>query len=416
MERAGVAGRSEVIVVSLISEVFYPVLPGGLAQFFRYAPGLREREVQIRVHTALKEEHEGERELEVNGAIIHRHELPDGLGHQAERVELMKRALSGIQSDQSGAAHCLQPNGDTWTSCRLLWRARRLGVPSAYYYTMFPDAAPGRFDKRLRYSLRIRALQSPYAKLIVCSHRMKVAFEQVTGRRSDKMVVLPNGVDLERFAPTGQKTELRRSLGLPEEGEIVLYCGSVTPRKGIDILLEAWGRVGAFRPGAHLVILGSVGMRPSFRDPGMRRELVAFTETIQARLKELQEEFSIILPGEVECVEDYYRVSDLFAFPSRREGLPNAVLEAMSSGLASVVAPFAGIPADGEEFGHHGRHFYRSSHDPKRLAADVLTLLDDPDRRLAMGQAARQWMERTQRPERTLDLLAGYYRAAVGRE
>lgn len=416
MGRVPVVERDGVIEVSLISEVFYPVLPGGLAQFFRYAPGLRERGVQLRVHTTLKQEHQGERELEVNGATIHRHELPDGLPHQVERVELIKRALARIEGDRTGAAHCLQPNGDTWASCRLLWKARFRGIPSTYYYTMFPEDPPDRLDLRLRYALRIRALQAPYGKLIVCSHRMKAAFERVTGRRSTKMVVLPNGVDLERFAPGGEGPELRTRLGLPTEGEVVLYCGSVTPRKGIDVLLDAWERVGEARPGAHLVILGSIGMRPSFRDPGMQRELISFTGEIRKRLKSLQGRTSIILPGEVDCVEDYYRASDLFVFPSRREGLPNAVLEAMACGLPCVISPFEGIPADGEEFGDHGRHFLRSGHDPERLGADLMSLLDAPERRTAMGAAARDWMERTQRPERTLDLLAGYYRSAVGME
>lgn len=399
------------IVVSLISEVFYPVLPGGFAQFFRYGPGLRERGVQLRVHTTLQPEHGDERELVVNGIEIQRHGLPEGIDVHRERTQLIRRALVRMERDGREVSHCLQPSGNSWQSSALLWRSRIQGIASTFYFTMFPDGPLGGGDQRIRHALRIRAEQAPYAKLIVCSRRMKVAYEQIAGRRTDRMVVLPNGVDLERFAPPAARAEYRRKLGLPEGVPLVLFCGSVTPRKGVDVLLDAWDRVSEALPQAVLVILGSVGMRPTFRGTAMRTQLEEFTREIEGRLAD---DPTVILPGEVEGVEDYYRAADLFVFPSRREGLPNAVLEAMASGLPCVIAPFAGIPDDGEEFGFHGKHFVRSSHDPERMAADVLELLVSTGKGAVMGKAAREWMEATQQPEQTLDLLAGFYRSAVG--
>lgn len=402
------------IVVSQTTEVFYPVLPGGLAQLYRYGPGLRDRGIQLRVHTAWQREHGEERELTANGVEIVRHALPDGLDHHRERTELIGHALDRMRTDGEGVSHCLQPNGASWRSTAQLWRARARGIPSSFYFTMFPDDPPDRIDRRLRYVLRLRALLAPFSMLIFSSQRMRAAFGDLVGMRPERMVVLPNGVDLQRFSPAEKRGELRRKLGLPEGVPIVLYCGSVIPRKGVDVLLDAWERVIGDVPEARLVILGSVGMRPTFRDQAMRDELIEFTARMEARLGMLQEKNSVVLPGEVEDVGDYCRAADVFAFPSRREGLPNAVLEAMASGLPCVVAPFEGVPDEGEEFGRDGEHFIRSSHEPAAMAADLLGLIRSPAKAEAIGRAARAWMEETQQPERTLDILAGHYRSASG--
>jgi hypothetical protein len=50
------------------------------------------------------------------------------------------------------------------------------------------------------------------------------------------------------------------------------------------------------------------------------------------------------------------------------------------------------------------------------LSADILDLLRSPERRAAVGKAARKWMEQTQRPEATLDTLAGIYQSVAGRK
>ncbi len=82
----------------------------------------------------------------------------------------------------------------------------------------------------------------------------------------------------------------------------------------------------------------------------------------------------------------------------------------MACGLPCVVSPFSGVPEDGEEFGHAGREFVRTSHRAEEIARDVIALLADPDRRTAIGTAARAWMEQHQSIDATLDQLAALYR------
>jgi glycosyltransferase involved in cell wall biosynthesis len=88
-----------------------------------------------------------------------------------------------------------------------------------------------------------------------------------------------------------------------------------------------------------------------------------------------------------EAIEDYYRAADVFVLPTTREGLPNVLLEAMASGVPPVITRLAGVTDWLFEDGVHGRLV--ASGDDEALASALRELLADPDRRLAMGRAAR---------------------------
>ncbi len=400
--------------VAMTSEVFYPNVPGGLLQFFGYAPGLKERGIHIHVHTKLEPEH-SETTLEINGIRITRHSLPPAISHHEERRLLLGFACRDMDQRRSGGNVCVQPNGMTWSAAFSMWAARMKGISFIFYFSMFPEEPPSGKVKRMRHWCRLKAIFSPFARFIVCSERMKVAFQRIAGLPASRIEILPNGVDLDKFSPSepAVKRELRHLLGISESAEIVLYSGSVTRRKGIDLLLAAWPLVLAERPGARLLLAGSIGPRKSFRDPGMRADLDAFTEEIYHTLDAMPGRDSVIMLGNCDQIADYYRAADLFVFPSRLEGLPNAVLEAMASGLPSVIAPFAGIPDDGEEFGTSGREFVRTTHVPSDIANAIIDLLVHPARRTAIGRAARDWMVSHQSLDHTLDQLSAIYRRSA---
>ena len=109
-----------------------------------------------------------------------------------------------------------------------------------------------------------------------------------------------------------------------------------------------------------------------------------------------------------------YRCADLFVFPSRREGLPNVVLEAMASGLPCLVARFEGMPADGEAFGHDGVHFRSMSHESDEWARVVNEWFAvGPEVRQKTGAAARVWIEQTNNLTTVLDDWAELYRSVA---
>ncbi|RYD31197.1 MAG: glycosyltransferase family 1 protein [Verrucomicrobiaceae bacterium] len=324
----------------------------------------------------------------------------------------MEKTLDLIEEHYPGAG-CIQPNGESWGTTFALAKARLRGIPSTFYYTMFPPEAGLRGRARIRASLRMSLCLVPYRKLIFCSRALGKAYGSlgcISGRR---MAFVPNGVDLERFRPVHDPEErdrLRKELDLPGSGRIILYVGGFMPRKGCDLLVEAWSKIEARHPDAFLVCVGTQGMRDTFRDASMRSELEDFQTTVTPLLEKLVSGSRIIMAGEVSNVEAYYRAADLFVFPSRREGLPNAVLEAMASGLPCLLAPFHGFPEDGGEFGFTDTEFRKIPHDIGLWGKGISDALDNGEQAAGLGRKAREWMVRTQGWSQTVARLAAVYR------
>ncbi len=396
----------------LTTEVFYPdQVGGGFLQFVRYAPDLRKLGVIVHVCTPLRAHHTSTSE-EWNSIEILRFPDCENPSHRRERELIVEKTLALIDGSYPGTG-CIQPNGESWAITFALAKARLRGIPSTFYYTMFPPEADLRGKARLRATLRMSLCLVPYSKVIFCSSALGKAYGSLGSVSRKRMAFVPNGVDLERFRPAhgaGERGEIRHKLGLPEAGKMVLYVGGFIPRKGCDLLLEAWSRVEALHPDAYLVCVGSRGMRDTFRDPAMRLEMENFQATVTPLLENLTSEGRIIMTGEVDGVEDYYRAADLFVFPSRREGLPNAVLEAMASGLPCLLAPFHGFPEDGREFGSAGTEFRRMPHDAGLWAEGISEALNDPEGTAGLGRKAREWMVRTQGWNETVSQLAAVYR------
>jgi glycosyltransferase involved in cell wall biosynthesis len=149
-----------------------------------------------------------------------------------------------------------------------------------------------------------------------------------------KIYYLPNGVDIKRFHPLApeKKKTLRKALGLPEEKRIVLTVGVFDERKNIGWLIEKWVRHNTFDSGAILVAIG-----PQSRED----EGGSFINS----LRRLADENAMIvrLMAEVTNIENFYQAADVFVLPSLSEGMPNVVLEAMSSGLPCISTRVSGI-------------------------------------------------------------------------
>lgn len=147
------------------------------------------------------------------------------------------------------------------------------------------------------------------------------------GFYTERIKRLPNGVDMQRFSLAADKHSLREQLGLPMNKKIVLYSGRLINRKGFDLVLAAWPGIYTACPEAHLVVVGG----------GADKDIEA--------LKQLDIEIgcgSITYIGSVANPAPYLAACDLYLFPSRREGLPNALLEAMACGCACVAADISG--------------------------------------------------------------------------
>ena len=195
------------------------------------------------------------------------------------------------------------------------------------------------------------------------------------GYDAARIARITNFVDLDTFRPLAadERAAARRALDL-EGRTVVLHSGRLTPRKGADHLLRAFAQVADTRPEALLLFLG---------DGPERADLESLAEALG-----LAEQVRFV--GFHEDVRRWLAAADLFVLSSLIEGLPNALLEAMAVGLP-VLATRIGGSLEAIEDGVSGVLVEPGRAEP--LAAGLGPLLDDADRRAALGAAARARIE-----------------------
>jgi glycosyltransferase involved in cell wall biosynthesis len=264
--------------------------------------------------------------------LVHVH-----LAHYQADAAVTAAALARVPSYVKVAA--------SGTSGEVVARQRRL-VPAGRYVG-------------LRRATRVQALSADVERELI-----------EAGVRPERIVRIPNGVDLGAFSPpsAAEKRAARQRLGLPLESPIVLFAGRFARYKGAGDLVEAWRSMD--RRDAELVMVGtfdtedSIGTIPSLDGLIVR----PWTST----------------PG------DYLRGADVFVHPARADGMSNAVLEAMATGLPVLHA------ASGASSGfltHGSDALLFASGDPPALRDTIESVLRDARLRAALAEAARRRAE-----------------------
>jgi glycosyltransferase involved in cell wall biosynthesis len=197
---------------------------------------------------------------------------------------------------------------------------------------------------------------------------------------------IPNGVDTQRFHPAApeERRHARSRLALPPERLLVGFMGRLESQKAVDVLIGAWLRTSLVRTGALLCVAGEGPLQPDLR-------AIAAGHPLSGTIRFL---------GHVEAVE-FLRALDAFALPSRYEGMPNALLEAMASGPPVVGTRIGGT----EDLVEHGQTGLLVGVDDVGHLAAALDHLADPTTRQRLGRAARDRVETAF----SLDAVAGHY-------
>lgn len=302
----------------------------------------------------------------------------------------------------AGPAGVLQANARRWARLRRAYAETRPDIVVSFMLEMnvLALAAAGRrgppiivservhpqhicYD-RARSTLR-RRLYPRAAALVVQTEPIAEWFRAWrAGGATDAPIVTPNPVALSEFgaaATTARAPSARKTL---------VAVGRLAPQKGFDLLVEAFGRVAAERPEWDLEILG---------EGDARAELAA-------QIAQLGLEARVRLPGETADVAGALARADLYAHPARFEGYPNALIEALASGLPCVAADAPGGAAEILGGGRHGALV--PSEDAAALADALRRLMGDAAARAGYAAGARAAVAHLDAPaiaERWLDLF-----------
>ncbi|HSQ27317.1 MAG TPA: glycosyltransferase family 4 protein [Anaerolineales bacterium] len=207
---------------------------------------------------------------------------------------------------------------------------------------------------------------------------------------------IPNSVNGDLFSLGQRDEELVQKLEIGNR-QVIGFSGEARAKKGLSIQLLAFERI-AIRKDVILLLVGGVRS-------GEDLELL---NVFQKRNPKLQ--IKVVPHHPLDQMPAYYRLMDVFWMPSLRDGMPNALLEAMSCGKAVLATPVGGIV---DLLDHPGIGQMIPAGDVPALADATLDLLDQPERRAAMGKAAREWVLDNFSPSRELKANLDVYQRVV---
>jgi glycosyltransferase involved in cell wall biosynthesis len=299
---------------------------------------------------------------------------------------------------------------------RLISEVDVVHTQSAFVYpTLLAARLAGRLDKPLIYHQRGNFLPTHLGRRSMKKHVYISLFEKPILRRAAALialteaerdafralapatpcVIIPNGVVAPPSDPDASARATAR-WAIPPDAPVVLYLSRLEPWKGADELLAAFARVQEACPKAVLVMAGydACGVEERWRP---RLELDGYGHRVV---------FTGVAIGREK--EDLLDRADLFSLPSRGEGLSMAVLEALAHGTAVMLSPQCNF-REAERAGAG----VTVARDPELMAASMESLLADPARLRAMGEAGRSLMRREYSWDVVTDRLLDVYRAAA---
>jgi len=327
-------------------------------------------------------------ELDVGGAENALYELATRLNRDVFQPEVA--CLSG-EGPLAARLHLRQVpvyflGAQRKSDLRALWRLRRLIAPGDIVHSFLFHAnlvarvaALGRRPAAVISSARVAERSRPRRRRLECwTHRLVDAevcvsngvrdFLRAGGFPPEKLLVIPNGVDVARFA--GRDPAYKERLGLKPDTPLVTTLGRLHEQKGMTYFLRAAASIRRSRPDCHFLLVGRGPLEAQLR----------------AEASQFQIQSHVHFLGFCEDVPAVLKATDVFVLASLWEGMPNALLEAMATGLPVVATRVEGT-VDIVEDGKTG--VLVMPRDVPALVSSILRLLEDPARATQLGQAAQ---------------------------
>lgn len=270
--------------------------------------------------------------------------LIGGIAANTRRVMVLRSILRGLRPD-------VVVGFMTEINCITLLAAFGMRIPVVISERSDPYIHPEVKLWRL-----MRRLTYPLAHTLVCQTQHALSFFSYVRRK----LVIPNPVGV--VAP---------DLPAPIEGPYVLGVGRQSVEKGFDLLIEAHAIARRSCPDIKLLLAGDGPERSK----------------LQALVGALGTEDSVTFAGAQKDLSSYYKNATVFVLPSRYEGMPNALLEAMAYGCAVIATPSFGAVSEIIENGQSGLIADKS--ESGALAESLVRVCQDAALRQRLQQAAR---------------------------
>ncbi len=333
----------------------------------------------------------------------------DGLSHQEQRcgIEILRfgnfRGRAGQLRAMIQWSRWLRRHREAISAVQVvmhpeyLWCARAAGLSSR---AVMLWVTRGDADKTLARAGTLPARVIAAARRVAVRRGSHVVLTpvmraEVKRYTTNDPVVIPVSVDGAHFglATPSERADARSRLGLLDTDVLLLFTGHIDPRKGLHHLIEALASIP--RRDVRLCVVGG---------PSVHNE--SYAAGLRERVSELGLDDRVDFVGYITDVRDpYLWAADVFVLPSEREGMPNAVLEAMSCGLPCILPdPAGGAEVIGPEFGA-----IPLDNSPEALAAAIEAMLQRQDQWPAMRQRARAASE-----EYSVEGVTDRYLAAYG--
>ncbi len=231
------------------------------------------------------------------------------------------------------------------------------------------------------------------ARIVACSESAGTTFQKFFGDRVPAIQVIPNGITPSSSAATGPDSigRARAKLGLPADALVVGAVGRVVAQKGFSYLVSAF-RIVADRigPAARLVIIGTG----------------SDIDALRAQVTSLNLDAQVSLAGFRGDVRDLMPAFDVVAFSSLYEGLPVALLEAMSAGVAVVATS---VPGLAEVLLDRENALMVPPRSPEALAVALCYALRNPAVRSALAARGRELFARRYTADRMVERYEAVY-------
>jgi len=278
----------------------------------------------------------------------------------------------------------------------MVMAAKWAGVPVRvrHVHTMEPWGRGRRSSSRIRVD---RWAASNSQLTLAVSRAVQEHYLSRTELSARSCRVLYNGVDLKRFARAREAGQgFRKEFGIPPGAQVVGTVGRIAAGKGHDLFLRAAASLLRKRPETRFLVVGDGGGR-------LRAEALAGELGVAGR---------VVFPGHREDVPAALGAMDVFVCPSRSEGFPGVVLEALAAGVPVVAFD---LPSVREAFGRSRCGRLVAVGDAGALAAAVAELLAD---RGALGSARAEASKRAEEfsVERVALETVGLYRGLLAEE